>query len=119
MNSDACFPWPWSACIIRIELTGSVPTFWSSSEWYIRFAQLIDVVVVHSPCRSDDRNVDRLNHHVPLRDPDFGAAGSNVGELIDVRRAAALVVLRLRRELCWVEPDDARETRALAIVLRE
>src|SRR5512146_9197 len=27
MNSDAIFPWPCSACIIRIELIGSVPTF--------------------------------------------------------------------------------------------
>src|SRR3569833_726324 len=82
-------------------------------------AQLILVVIVHAARRSDDRDVDRLDHDVALRDPDLRAARGDVGERVDVRRATTLIVLLLRRELRRVEPDDARETCAFAIVARK
>ena len=76
-------------------------------------AELVDVVIVHAAGRSNDRNVDRLNHDVPLRHPDLRAARRDVREPIDVRRPTTLIVLGLRRELRRIEPDDARKLACL------
>ena len=54
--------------------------------------ELVHVVVVHRPLRSEHRDRLRLNYHVPLRRPDLRRPRSDDRIAIDVRALPTLVV---------------------------
>src|SRR5262249_18901252 len=85
-------------------------------------AQVARVVVVHLARVADDRTV-RLDDRVTAGHPHLRrrcrARRRHLVELVDVRRVPRAVVLRLRRVLARIEPDDAGKTRARLPVARQ
>ena len=80
--------------------------------------QVGDVVVIHPALLTDDRRIE-VCHHVPLHRHELDGAGTGGREAVHVLGAQPPVVAGLVGELIRVEPEHARQTRALAIVRRQ
>src|SRR5262245_42022420 len=86
------------------------------------FAQVARVVVVHLARVAHDRQIG-FDERVALRHPDLHRRRwprrRNLRKAVDVRAVLRLIVLRLRRVLARIEPNDARKLRARPPVFRQ